>query len=215
MKALLDAAGGLDDGDGGKRRVRRPLLATLAFAGLRIGELLSLQWKDVDLAQGWIKVTASKTHAGIRRIDIQPELREELLLWKSHARFVDPADLVFPTGTGKSENRNNVRTRILLRAVTRANEQIDEESEDRLPDGLSPHALRRTFASWLIAEGEDVAYVMDQLGHTDPKMTLGLYAKALRSKRRRSSGPPRPTGSAGVSQAADSSASTSRATTVS
>lgn len=51
---------------------------------------------------------------------------------------------------------------------------------------LSPHDLRRTLASWLIAENEDLAYVMNQVGHTDPKMTLGLYAKALRSKRRRS-----------------------------
>jgi integrase len=50
---------------------------------------------------------------------------------------------------------------------------------------LSPHALRRTYASWLVAEGEDIADVMGQLGHTDPSMTLGLYAKALRSKHRR------------------------------
>ena len=31
------------------------------------------------------------------------------------------------------------------------------------------HALRRSFASWLIAEGEDVSYVMDQMGHADSK----------------------------------------------
>lgn len=43
-----------------------------------------------------------------------------------------------------------------------------------LPEGLSPHALRRTYASWLVAEGEDAAYMMAQLGHTDPKMALGL-----------------------------------------
>jgi hypothetical protein len=36
-----------------------------------------------------------------------------------------------------------------------------------------------------MAEGEDPAYVMAQLWHTDPKMTLGLYAKELRSKSRR------------------------------
>ena len=41
------------------------------------------------------------------------------------------------------------------------------------------------FASWLVAEGADPAYVMAQLGHTDPQMTLGLYAKALKSKRGR------------------------------
>jgi integrase len=51
--------------------------------------------------------------------------------------------------------------------------------------GLSPRAVRRSFASWSVAEGEDAAYVMAQLGHTDPTVTLGLYAKELRSKRRR------------------------------
>jgi hypothetical protein len=50
--------------------------------------------------------------------------------------------------------------------------------------GLSPHALRRSFASWLIAEGQDVAYVMDQLGHTDPSMPVGIYARAIRNGRR-------------------------------
>jgi integrase len=92
---------------------------------------------------------------------------------------------VFPTSTWRADNRNNVRRRVLVRAVERANSLIAEQGGEPLPEGLSPHDLRRTFASWLIAEGEDPAYVMQQLGHTDPKMTLGLYARALESKRRR------------------------------
>jgi integrase len=106
--------------------------------------------------------------------------------WKVSTRHAEPGDLVFPTSTGRPDNRNNVRRRVLVRAVERANERIVEHGRcEPLPDRLSPHALRRTFASWLVAEGEDPAYVMQQLGHTDPKMTLGLYAKALKSKRRR------------------------------
>lgn len=128
----------------------------------------------------------SKTDAGVRVVDVQPELRDELGVYKATAPSVLPTDLVFPTTTGKATNRNNVRRRVLLRAVERANERIAKEGGcDPLPDGLSPHALRRTFASWLVAEGEDPAYVMHQLGHTDPKMALGPYAKALRSRRRR------------------------------
>jgi integrase len=99
---------------------------------------------------------------------------------------------VFGTRTGKPDSRNNVRRRVLLRAVERANENAalssnnPSEWEDLLiPERLSPHALRRSFASWLVAEDEDPAYVMAQLGHTDPKMTLGLYARALTSKSRR------------------------------
>jgi integrase len=186
VEALLDAASELDSEDRSRRRYRRPLLATLAFAGLRVGELLSLTWRDVNLATGHVRVRASKTDAGVRTVDVQPELRDELAAWKVSTRHGEPGDLVFPTSTGRQDNRNNVRRRVLVRAVERANERItDEVGCDRLPDGLSPHALRRSFASWLVAEGEDPAYVMAQLGHTDPKMTLGLYAKALQSKRRR------------------------------
>jgi integrase len=186
VTALLDAAGELDREDRCGRRYRRALLATLAFAGLRIGELLALRWGDVDLATGRLHIRESKTDAGVRVVDVQPELRDELLSLKARASSAAPTDVVFPTSSGKPDNRNNVRRRILVRAVKRANERIAKDGGcEPLPDQLSPHALRRTYASWLVAEGEDIAYVMGQLGHTDPSMTLGLYAKALRSKRRR------------------------------
>jgi integrase len=185
VTALLDAAAELDAKNRTGRRFRRALLATLAYAGLRIGELLALGWNDVDLANGRLHVRQSKTDAGVRTVDIQPELRDELVALKASRPDAGPAAFVFPTAAGKPDNRNNVRRRVLVRAVARANERIVERGGcEPLPD-VSPHALRRTFTSWLIAEGEDVAYVMGQLGHTDPKMTLGLYAKALRSKRRR------------------------------
>jgi integrase len=81
-------------------------------------------------------------------------------------------------------NRHNVRQRVVLKAAERANEHLSDAGKPTLPEGLSPHALRRSFASWLIAEGEDVSYVQNQLGHTDPTMTLGVYAQAVRNGRR-------------------------------
>lgn len=47
-----------------------------------------------------------------------------------------------------------------------------------------PRPVRRSFASWLVAEGEDVPYVQAQMGHTDPAMTLGAYVRAVKSGRR-------------------------------
>jgi integrase len=118
----------------------------------------------------------------VRTVELQPELPEELAVWRATTRRSEPGDYVFGTSTGRIDSRNNIRRRVLVRAVEVANERGGVEP---LPEGLSPHALRRSYASWLVAEGEDPAYVMEQLGHTDPTMTLRLYAKALRSKRRR------------------------------
>jgi len=133
---------------------------------------------------GRLHVCVAKTEAGIRSVDVQPELRAELVCWKLCAN-PELDDLVFGTRTGRPDSRNNVRRRVLLRAVERANKKIAEAGGEPLPEGLAPHALRRSFASWLVAEKEDPAYVMAQLGHTDAKMTLGLYAQALKSKCRR------------------------------
>jgi hypothetical protein len=49
----------------------------------------------------------------------------------------------------------------------------------RLPPSLS-RELRHTFASLLVALGEDPRYVMGQLGHTDPAVTLRLYTHTMR-----------------------------------
>jgi integrase len=45
--------------------------------------------------------------------------------------------------------------------------------------GLTLHALRRTFASVLVALGHDPRYVMDQIGHSNPTVTLGIYAQVM------------------------------------
>ena len=71
IAALLDAATELDATPQARTAGRRALIATLVFAGLRIGEATALRWRDIDLAGGRITVGASKTEAGIREVDIQ------------------------------------------------------------------------------------------------------------------------------------------------
>jgi integrase len=91
-----------------------------------------------------------------------------------------PDDRVFGTSTGQSHGPSNIRRRILAPAVEIANEQLEQRGEAPLPEHLSPHKLRHTFASLLVARGVDPGSVMDQLGHTDPTFTLRVYRHGMR-----------------------------------
>ena len=125
-------------------------------------------------------VGEAKTDAGVREIDLLLGLRDELAGHKARASVAGPNDYVFATAAGGQQNPSNIRTRVLAKAIDRANERRAENDLTPLPDHLTPHSLRRTFASLLFALGRSAPEVMDQLGHTDPKLTLRIYARAMR-----------------------------------
>ena len=178
ITALLDGAGELDADAISRRGQRRALLATLVFAGLRIGEALALKWDDVDLARGTIKVRESKTNAGVRTVNIVAVLRDELDAYRAR-RAGDRTTLVFGTSTGNAQHRSHVRSRVLAKAVAKANERLAKAETELLPAGLTLHSLRRTFASLLFAIGETPPYVMAQMGHTTAELTLAVYARQM------------------------------------
>lgn len=181
ISALLDAAGELDRGAKSNGRVpRRALLATLTFAGLRLGELTSLRWRDVDLATGWLTVRGSKTDAGMRRVELLPVLREELATLRASTSIVSGDALVFPTQRGETMNPSNVRNRILAKAATLANAQLEAAGATPLPDGLTPHKLRHSYCSLLAACGYDPPTIMASMGHSDASFTLRVYAHGMR-----------------------------------
>jgi len=181
IEALLAAAGELDaEAPAHKQVARRAMLATLAFSGLRIGELLDLRWRDVDLAAGRLRVGRAKTEAGQRDVTLLPVLRDELTALKASGGNVSPSGYVFGTTKGGQQSASNVRTRVLAAAVRRANDNLAEAEENPLPDHLTPHSLRRTFASVLYAIGRQPPEVMVEMGHTDPSLALRIYAHAMR-----------------------------------
>jgi integrase len=189
VKPLLDATvRGLRGGRTMPDPRMRALYATAICTGLRIGELLALRWREVNLAHGRLTVIDSKTEAGRgREIDLWPELREELSVYKTQARHAQPGDYVFATATGKADTRSNIAKR-LKRTVERANEALADGDTPPIPSTLSPHSLRRTFASLLYLRGENPVYVMHQMGHTDPKLALRIYTKVMGEQRRRGPG---------------------------
>jgi Phage integrase family len=89
-----------------------------------------------------------------------------------------PNALVFGTVTGKQHSPSNVR-RMMRNVVERANERLLEAGEAPLPR-LTPHSLRRTFASVMFALNVSLPDVMADGGWADSKTPLTVYAHAMR-----------------------------------
>lgn len=81
-----------------------------------------------------------------------------------------PSDLVFASALGAGLDRRNVSRRGLERAIASAG-LVDPQRPTR-----RFHDLRHTFASLLIAQGTNVVFVSQQLGHASPEITLRVYA---------------------------------------
>lgn len=179
IEALIDAAEDLDRDLRFTLTERKAIVATFVLAGPRALEVGYMRWRDVDLASGRLFIGRSKTQAGLREIKMLPILRDVLAAHKASAYRSGPDDLVFPTVTGGRRDKDNLRERVLAQVFERANELLEERGRVPLPKGLTPHKLRHTYASVLIACGEDPISVMKQLGHTDPAFTLRVYSHMM------------------------------------
>ena len=159
---------------------RRAAIASLILGGGRASATGAMVWRDVDLANGRFVVGRDETDAGMREVDMLPLLRGILTEHKAASDRTAPDDPVFLTAAGTPRSRHNLRQDVVDAAVAHAHRLVQERGAQPLPLGITPHKLRHTFASILVAIGKDPTYVMQQLGHTDPAFTLRVYAHTRR-----------------------------------
>jgi integrase len=151
--------------------------------GMRLGELLGLQWGDVDWHGQFIRVSRSyklgrltPTKTGkVRRVDMSDHLLETLkALYVVRKREAIKSgkgkivDTIFHRA-GKPMEQNYIRRAfksLLVKASLR---------EIRL------HDIRHTFASLLLSDGASPVYVKEQLGHTSIQMTVDIYGHLIPS----------------------------------
>jgi len=172
LMALLDAAS----------VTTRPVLATMAGAGLRVGEAVALNWRDVNLATGTLTVGQAKTDAGTgREVDLPGGLIEALSEWKATTSRSGPDDPVLITRTGSRQTVTNVDHRIKA-GIKLANVELERAGIEPISDRVTPHSLRRTYASLRAAVGDHPVYVAEQLGHEDPAFTFRVYQRAVKRR---------------------------------
>ena len=91
---------------------------------------------------------------------------------------------MFPTRTGARRDKDNIRNRVVAPAVKQANFEREAAGLPPIGVAVTPHTLRRTYISLLLSAGAEVPYVQAQVGHTDPKVTLEIYAHVLKRRDR-------------------------------
>ncbi|MDD9912552.1 MAG: tyrosine-type recombinase/integrase [Alphaproteobacteria bacterium] len=148
------------------------LLVVLYGLGLRISEALALTRRDVRHGRLTIKGKGNKE----RIIPIPLQVQSALNSWLNAETLPESAPL-FPNNQGKP-----MTPRTAQRAVKDLREQLD------LPEHLTPHALRHSFATHLLESGADLRSVQELLGHSslgttqrylagDVKRLIDVHAK--------------------------------------
>lgn len=163
----------------------RPCLVILKIAhgtGFRLGEILNLWWRDVDVSEGAISVTAKpdwrpKTDAALRTV-----FAPELARWLGHYREA----LRYRADDDRVCQQNEVKGTAWSPTSQRVSVRLRRVYENAGIHGKKPtHSLRHTMASDLVQSGAPIHVAQKHLGHSSAAVTLGVYAHAQKRGLRR------------------------------
>jgi integrase len=158
------------------------ILAVTAILGLRIGEVLALRVNDLDFDQKIIRVRQSvdaatreiqsvKSSASSADLPMPSQLEARL---SAHLRVREgKGDLLFVNRNGRPFSANKLREKHLHPLLVKLG----------IPRG-GFHSMRHGTASSLLANGATPAVVQKQLRHSDPRITLGVYAHVVGDQQR-------------------------------
>lgn len=150
------------------------------YTGLRIGELLALEWSDIDMNKGelcvsktchygknesglFVRITdVPKTQSSIRTIPIPKQLMPRLWEIKKKSRSTHIV----------SNGENLISIRSYQRSFSTLLKKLSISHR-----GF--HSLRHTFATRALECGMDIKTLSEILGHKNPNVTLNRYAHSL------------------------------------
>ena len=164
--------------------------------GLRTGELIGLQWTDLDLhpdrrtarieravSDDGNSVDTPKSGFG-RSIDLTPQLCDALRRWKTELQKRALASgeafspWVFPYQPGRGSRRPGYSGHLIPETMRGRFDRILKRAE--LAPHFHPHCMRHTYATLLLSDGVSPVYVQQQLGHASIQITVDRYGKWIR-----------------------------------
>ena len=163
------------------------LMVVLAVTtGLRRSELFGLKWSDVDLTGLEISIARSvyrgtvgrcKTEASRKPVPLTHRVAADLWIWKESTPYAEPADWIFASRVHQGRLPvwpGTVLQKIIQPAAIKAG----------ISKRVGWHTFRHTYATLLIANGENVKVVQELMRHASSHFTLQIYSQAqARTKR--------------------------------
>jgi integrase/recombinase XerC len=182
-KPLLLEAGEIADvlraarHSGGQHASRdEAILRLLVEAGLKVGELISLQLDDLDRVGSMAYVYPCRTASPRRRVPLPPDAWAAVERYLSQRPTAGNARYVFISSDGSP-----ISVRVVQRLVA-------AHARTAGLDGVTPQTLRYAYAHHLMGETGDLALVMQRLGHKNTAITARYLRPRPRRRRRPSSG---------------------------
>ena len=180
----------------------RVLFNLAIYAGLRKGELLALEWSDIDFQNDTVSITKAVSVVGGQQITKAPKtknsrrtvtiphfltqrlraLRADRLKYRlSLGDYWQGGDWVFIQDNGKQMSYSTPYSAF---QDTIARYNTGRPATAQLP-AIPFHGLRHTSATLLIASKQDVRTVSSRLGHAQASTTMNIYAHALQETDRK------------------------------
>lgn len=190
-----------------------PLFVTMLKTGLRVGEIISLTWDDIDFEKSELTVNKTlvqyrnasgkyvysihtpKTKLSKRVVPILPVVKEALLQEKEHQTALgltcqsvidDVSNFVFLNRCGRAHDSKMLNI-ALTRIVKKINEQYASDMKDGVASKMLPHIschiLRHTFATRCAEAHMPVEVLQRILGHSNIKTTMEVYVDVQKDYR--------------------------------
>ena len=168
------------------------------FGGMRRGEIIALEWSDLDYSSNTVSITKStgivdgkpltkapKTNSSVRTISVPVSVMTVAREWKREQLQYRLAigsqwigeNHIFIQWNGKQMHPDTPYN-AFKRIIRRYNKTVENET-DKLPD-IPLHGLRHTSATLLISQNVDIRTVSGRLGHAQTSTTMDIYSHALK-----------------------------------
>jgi integrase len=163
----------------------RVLLFLDMTTGLRRGELAGLKWQDIDFENMQIDVNRSvvsqvvgrcKTEASQKPVPMDGCTAQLLQSWLQATPYRNPEDWVFASNSSRAGEKRGKQP-LWLQTIMRYHIQPVVERLG-ITKRVSWHTFRRTFATLLKANGEDIKVVQELMRHGSSRVTMDIYAQA-------------------------------------